>query len=98
MQFELTLRTVPAVIDNAKDGLSELITGWTVKECDGVWLGEAEKSIEFSSVTNSEYLAIQVKDYINFIAWQLGEESIMWTVKESSWTFTDCKLDYEKVK
>jgi len=96
--YELTVRTVPAVIEDASEGISKMISGWTLKECEGAWLGVKEDSIEFTTVTNTAEQAESVRDYINFIAWQLGEDSIMAKVVESSWIFTNTTEDFQNVK
>ena len=96
--YELTVRTVPAVIEDASEGISKMISGWTLKECEGAWLGEKEDSVEFSTVTNTIEQAEAVRDYINFIAWQLGEDSIMAKVIESNWIFTNTIEDFQNLK
>ena len=96
--YELTLRTVPAVIEDASEGISKMIQGWTLKECKGSWLGITEESLEFSTVTNTREQAEAVRDYINFIAWQLGEDSIMAKVEESNWIFTNTLEDFQNLK
>ena len=96
--YELTVRTVPAVIEDASEGISKMISGWTLKDCEGSWLGVKEKSIEFSTVTNTIEQAEAVKDYINFIAWQLGEDAIMAKVIKSDWIFTNTIEDFQNLK
>jgi len=96
--YELTLRTVPAVIKDANDGINKMVSGWTIKECNGSWLGIAEESIEFTTVTDTAEQAEAIKDYINFIAWQLGEDSIMAKIVKSEWTFTNTLEDFQNIK
>jgi len=96
--YELTLRTVPAVIKDANDGINKMVSGWTTKECNGSWLGIAEEYIEFTTVTDTAEQAEAIKDYINFIAWQLGEDSIMAKIVKSEWTFTNTLEDFQNIK
>ena len=96
--YELTLRTVPAVVKDANDGINKMVSGWTIKECNGSWLGIAEESIEFTTVTDTAEQAEAIKDYINFIAWQLGEDSIMAKIVKSEWTFTNTLEDFQNIK
>ena len=96
--YELTLRTVPEVITDAKDGINKMVSGWTTKDCNGSWLGIAEESIEFTTVTDTAEQAEAIKDYINFIAWELGEDSIMAKIVKSEWTFTNTIEDFQNIK
>lgn len=92
--FDLTLRTVPAVIENAEADILEIIDGFTVKDCIGYWKSERENSIEFTTTVENEAIAVRLANLINFHAWKYGEQSIMFNIVPSNWTFTDCKREF----
>lgn len=87
--YELTLRTVHAVIEDAKDNILNIVDGWTVKDCIGMWKGTEESSVEFTTVSDSLEDVQAVLDAINYSAYQLGEESVMSKIDVQNWNFSD---------
>ncbi len=87
--YELTLRTVHAVIEVAKDNILNIVDGWTVKDCIGMWKGTEESSVEFTTVSDSLEDVEAVLDAVNYSAYQLGEESVMSKIDVVNWNFSD---------
>tara|TARA_Y100000356_G_scaffold84559_1_gene70411 strand:- start:61 stop:339 length:279 start_codon:yes stop_codon:yes gene_type:complete len=87
--YELTLRTVHAVIEDAKDNILNIVDGWTVKDCIGMWKGTEESSVEFTTVSDSLEDVEAVLDAVNYSAYQLGEESVMSKIDVVNWNFSD---------
>ena len=73
--YELTLRTVNAVIEDAKENILSIVDGWTLKDCIGMWKGTEEASVEFTTVSDSLEDVQAVLDAV--YSAQLGEESVM---------------------
>ena len=73
---ELTLRTVPEVVEQSKSQLLEVVDSWSILKLDGMWKGKAEESVELSIICDVD----KSKDIAKIIAQkakQLGEDSIM---------------------
>jgi len=87
--YELTIRTVEAVINASKSEILEIIDGWTIKDTIGMWKGQEESSIEFTTVSDDSEDLDKVLDIINYYAYQLGEESIMYKRDVVNWVFTN---------
>lgn len=87
--YELTLRTVNAVIEDAKENILSIVDGWTLKDCIGMWKGTEEASVEFTTVSDSLEDVQAVLDAVNYSAYQLGEESVMSKIDVVNWNFSD---------
>tara|TARA_B100000900_G_scaffold404816_1_gene413655 strand:+ start:1753 stop:2031 length:279 start_codon:yes stop_codon:yes gene_type:complete len=87
--YELTLRTVHAVIEDAKDNILNIVDGWTIKDTIGMWKGTEEASVEFTTVSDSLEDVQAVLDAVNYSAYQLGEESVMSKIDVVNWNFSD---------
>lgn len=87
--YELTLRTVEAVIEDAKEEVLQIVDGWTLKNCVGMWKGTEEASVEFTTVADTEEAVQAVLDAVNYSAYQLGEESVMSKIEVVNWQFSD---------
>ena len=73
---ELKIKTIPKVIEVAKENLLTVIDGWSVSYLAGMWKGVEEDSVEISIVCNVDK-SKEVVQIILKAASELGEETIM---------------------
>ena len=73
---ELKIKTIPKVIEVAKENLLTVIDGWSVSYLAGMWKGVEEDSVEISIVCNVDK-SKKVVQIILQAASELGEETIM---------------------
>ena len=73
---ELKIKTIPKVIEVAKETLLTVIDGWSVSYLAGMWKGVEEDSVEISIVCNVDK-SKEVVQIILQAASELGEETIM---------------------
>jgi len=73
---ELKIKTIPKVIEVAKENLLTVIDGWSVSYLAGMWKGVEEDSVEISIVCNVDK-SKEVVQIILKAANELGEETIM---------------------
>lgn len=73
---ELKIKTIPKVIEVAKENLLTVIDGWSVSYLAGMWKGVEEDSVEISIVCDVDK-SKEVVEIILKAASELGEETIM---------------------
>ena len=73
---ELKIKTIPKVVEVAKENLLTVIDGWSVSYLAGMWKGVEEDSVEISIVCNVDK-SKEVVQIILKAASELGEETIM---------------------
>ena len=73
---ELKIKTIPKVIEVAKENLLTVIDGWSVSYLAGMWKGIEEDSVEINIVCNVDK-SKEVVQIILKAARELGEETIM---------------------
>ena len=73
---ELKIKTIPKVIEVAKENLLTVIDGWSVSYLAGMWKGIEEDSVEINIVCNVDK-SKEVVQIILQAASELGEETIM---------------------
>jgi len=73
---ELKIKTIPKVIEVAKENLLTVIDGWSVSYLAGMWKGIEEDSVEINIVCNVDK-SKEVVEIILKAARELGEETIM---------------------
>ena len=73
---ELKIKTIPKVIEVAKENLLTVIDGWSVSYLAGMWKGVEEDSVEINIVCNVDK-SKEVVQIILKAARELGEETIM---------------------
>jgi len=73
---ELKIKTIPKVIEVAKENLLTVIDGWSVSYLAGMWKGIEEDSVEINIVCNVDK-SKEVVQIILKAASELGEETIM---------------------
>jgi hypothetical protein len=73
---ELKIKTIPNVIELAKEDLLNVIDGWSVSYLAGMWKGVEEDSVEINIVCNVDK-SKEVVQIILKAARELGEETIM---------------------
>ena len=73
---ELKIKTIPKVIEVAKENLLTVIDGWSVSYLAGMWKGVEEDSVEISIVCDVDK-SKEVVQIILKAASELGEETIM---------------------
>ena len=73
---ELKIKTIPKVIEVAKEDLLTVIDGWSVSYLAGMWKGVEEDSVEISIVCDVDK-SKEVVEIILKAASELGEETIM---------------------
>ena len=84
---ELKIKTIPKVIEVAKENLLTVIDGWSVSYLAGMWKGVEEDSVEISIVCNVDK-SKEVVQIILQAASELGEETIMIGNNNSDGEFT----------
>ena len=72
-----------------KKNILNIVDGWTVKDCIGMWKGTEESSVEFTTVSDSLEDVEAVLDAVNYSAYQLVEESVMSKIDVQNWNFSD---------
>jgi len=74
--IELKIKTIPQVVELAKEELLKVIDGWSISKLEGMWKGKSEDSVEILIVCDVD----KSKRVVNIIlekASELNEESIM---------------------
>jgi hypothetical protein len=74
--IELKIKTIPQVVELAKEELLKVIDGWSISKLEGMWKGKSEDSVEILIVCDVD----KSKKVVNIIlekARELNEESIM---------------------
>jgi len=74
--IELKIKTIPQVVELAKEELLKVVDGWSISKLEGMWKGKSEDSVEILIVCDVD----KSKKVVNIIlekARELNEESIM---------------------